>query len=893
MTKPEAGRTPDPFAVHDDFVVGGRKAGRMVSLRRFEASGAGDVSRLPVSLRIILESVLRNLGHPAVAESHVRSLARWQPRAARQEEVPFIVARVLLQDIAGLPVLADLSAMRSAMVRRGADATTVQPEVPVELVIDHSIQVDRAGTPTAFDFNSRLEFQRNGERYAFLTWAAQAFRNLRVLPPGAGIIHQIHMEHLARGVIERDGLWFPDTLVGTDSHTTMVNGLGVLGWGVGGIEATAAMLAEPVPLLLPDVIGVRLDGALKEGVTATSLVLTLTEMLRREKVVGKFIEFYGDGARHLSVPDRATIANMAPEYGATLAYFAADQKTLEYYALTGRSARSVALCAAYLKQQGLFGLHDTAPCDYTREIVLDLRDVEPSVSGPSRPQQRVRLADAGAAFRDLVRRAPAGAGDETRPGLVRDGDILIAAITSCTNTSNPQLMVAAGLLAQKAVQRGLRVPAHVKTSFAPGSRAVASYLERAGLREPMEALGFHVVGFGCTTCMGNSGPLSPELEDALCRSDVAAVSVLSGNRNFEARVHTKIRANFLMSPPLVVAYALAGSIGVDLVAEPIGYDEAGAPVRLQDLWPTPDEIAASMTAAQDPELYRGIYGALDEISPLWTALDAPAGATFEADPDSTYIKSPPFFETMPAPSSGARQMENARALAILGDSITTDHISPVGRIAPDSPAGQYLQAAGVRPADFNTYAARRGNHDVMMRGIFSNPRLRNRMVEREGGFTRHYGAGEVMTIYDAAMAYRAGGVATLVFAGDEYGSGSSRDWAAKGLHLLGVKAVIAEGFERIHRSNLVGMAVLPCQLPGSVRLPDLALLGDETFDLVLSETLEPRQEARLVVRRQSGTVEDWPVTVRVDTPIEVEYLRHGGILPYLMRRRMERADEAA
>ncbi|MCS6786944.1 MAG: aconitate hydratase AcnA [Thiobacillaceae bacterium] len=876
-----------------NFEVGPSRRGLLYSLPQLEKAGIGPISRLPVSIRIVLESLLRNFDGLRITEQHVRALANWRPNAPRTEEIPFVVGRILLQDFTGVPLLADLAAMRSAAARMGKDPRRIEPLAPVELVVDHSIQVDHWGSPEALKLNMELEFERNRERYQFLKWGMQAFETFRVVPPGVGIVHQVNLEYLARGVMEKDGVYYPDTLVGTDSHTTMINGLGVVGWGVGGIEAEAGMLGQPVYFLTPDVVGVHLTGEPQPGVTATDIVLTVTEMLRRAKVVGKFVEFFGDGAARLPVTDRATIANMAPEYGATMGYFPVDEATCQYYLTTGRSREQVDLIRAYFQAQGLFGMPAEGQCDYSQVLTLDLGTIKPSVAGPRRPQDRINLYALKESFRTLLA-LPVADGGYGKPehsihdehpleggGTLRHGDVVIAAITSCTNTSNPALMLAAGLVAKKAVQRGMYTPAHVKTSLAPGSRAVTEYLRATGLLPYLEQLGFSVVGYGCTTCIGNSGPLPPAVERVVTEHDLVVCAVLSGNRNFEARVHQSVKANFLMSPPLVVALALAGRVDVDFAREPVGQGRDG-PVFLRDLWPSPEEVTALLPQAADADLYTRLYADLSGDNPLWAAVPAPTGEVYAWDARSTYIQEPPFFKQAAAPSPVIR---GARVLAVFGDSVTTDHISPAGSIRSNSPAGQYLIAHGVQPADFNSYGARRGNHEVMMRGTFANVRIRNLLLPgSEGGVTVHQPSGQQMSIYDAAMRYREEGVPLIVFAGEEYGTGSSRDWAAKGTQLLGVRAVVAKSFERIHRANLAGMGVLPLQFQAGADAASLGITGEETFDLIgLEDTIAPQQEVILVVHRPNGSRLELPLRLRLDTPIEVEYFRAGGILPYVLR----------
>ncbi|MBK9516505.1 MAG: aconitate hydratase AcnA [Anaeromyxobacter sp.] len=906
------------------FDVGSGRTGRLVSLPELERRGFGPVSRLPVSLRVVLESLARNADGQRVTEEDVRALAGWRPNAERTREVPFVVARVLLQDFTGVPLLVDLAAMRAAAARLGRAPGRIEPIVPVDLVVDHSVQVDAWGTSLALTANMDLEFARNLQRYRFLKWGTQAFSTFRIVPPGFGICHQVNLEHLARGVFEQGGLWYPDTLVGTDSHTTMINGLGIVGWGVGGIEAEAAMLGQPSAFLTPDVVGLHLSGAVAEGVTATDLVLTVTELLRAAKVVGKFVEFFGEGAASLTAATRATLANMAPEYGATMGFFPTDEKTLEYLAATGRSAAQVAAVRAYYQAQGLFGIPREGEVDYTQVLRLDLSTVEPSVAGPKRPQDRVALSSLKRRFLALFEQpAPEGFGKEEAglsvrhpasapaptpasaaapaapavPGLravptaslsLRHGDVVIAAITSCTNTSNPSVMLAAGLLARKARARGLHPAPWVKTSLAPGSRVVSDYLANTGLQADLDALGFQVVGYGCTTCIGNSGPLDPRLEALIGGQDLVVASVLSGNRNFEARVHPAVKANFLMSPPLVVAFALAGRVDIDLASEPLGRDARGAPVFLADVWPSAAEVDALLLQATRPEVYQATYADLAGANPAWKALEAPTGAVPDWDAGSTYIAEAPWFEGFDLTPGATSGIQGARALAILGDSVTTDHISPAGTIAATSPAGRWLTGRGVAYADYNSYGARRGHHEVMVRGTFANVRLKNLMVPGvEGGVTAHQPSGERLAIFDAAERYRAEGTPLLVIAGQEYGTGSSRDWAAKGTRLLGVRMVVARSFERIHRANLVGMGVLPLQLADGVSALTLGLDGTETYDLPGAEgPLVPRQRLALRVTRRGGAVEDVPVTLRVDTPVEVEYLRHGGILPYVLRQLM-------
>ena len=880
------------FDTRQSFDAGHGKTVTLYSLPQLEKAGIGPVSKLPVSIRIVLESVLRNFDGLKITEQHVRNLANWQANAPRTEEIPFVVGRILLQDFTGVPLLADLAAMRSAAARAGKDPRRIEPLAPVEMVVDHSVQVDVWGQPDALKSNMEIEFERNRERYQFLKWGMQAFDTFRVIPPGVGIVHQVNMEYLARGVMEKDGVCYPDTLVGTDSHTTMINGLGVVGWGVGGIEAEAGMLGQPVYFLTPDVVGVHLIGVPQPGVTATDIVLTITEMLRRAKVVGKFVEFFGEGAARLPVTDRATIANMAPEYGATMGFFPVDEATCAYYLATGRSPEQVELIRNYFKAQGLFGIPAEAQCDYSQVLTLDLASVKPSVAGPKRPQDRINLYALKESFRTLLTLPTTDGGygktetslRECHPieggGTLKHGDVVIAAITSCTNTSNPGVMLTAGLLAKKAVEKGMYTPAHVKTSMAPGSRAVTEYLRRTGLLGYLEQLGFGVVGYGCTTCIGNSGPLPSAVEKAILEHDLVACAVLSGNRNFEARVHQNVKANFLMSPPLVVAFALAGRVDIDLAREPIGQGKDG-PVYLRDIWPSPEEVAALLPKAEDAQLYAGLYADLGRDNPLWDAIPAPSGKVYAWDPASTYIQEPPFFQQNRKPDPVIR---GARALAIFGDSVTTDHISPAGSIKPNSPAGKYLLERGVAQTDFNSYGARRGNHEVMMRGTFANVRIRNLMLPgSEGGVTIHQPSGEQMSIFDAAMRYQKENVPLLVFAGEEYGTGSSRDWAAKGTQLLGVRAVIAKSFERIHRANLAGMGVLPLQFTAGMGAETLRLTGAETFDLEgLEQGITPQKTLTLVIHRPGGERQEVPLILRLDTPIEIDYFQAGGILPYVL-----------
>ncbi|MFN0141222.1 MAG: aconitate hydratase [Pyrinomonadaceae bacterium] len=950
--------THELFGTRQTFRTGDGRDGVFYSLPQLEREGIGKISRLPVSIRIVLESVLRNFdGGKKVSEANIRALAAWKPDEERTEEIPFVVARVVLQDFTGVPLLVDLAAMRSAVKRLGKDPSVIEPLVPVDLVIDHSVQVDFAGSDDAYQRNMEMEFKRNDQRYRFLKWGTQAFNGFRVVPPGIGIVHQVNLEYLAKGVFERDGVYFPDSLVGTDSHTTMINGVGIVGWGVGGIEAEAGMLGQPVYFLTPDVVGVHLSGELPQGATATDLVLRITEMLRKANVVGKFVEFYGEGAAALAATDRATIANMAPEYGATMGFFPTDEKTLEYFANTGRDADHIATIRNYYEAQDMFGIPRADEVDYSTSYDLDLAGVVPAVAGPKRPQDRIDLAQLDDRFtelftksvadggygkqaEDLEKRYPvtmgdaangeiAGGGEQAvvsapesvhstvspentnvatevemmnnRPTpdrveflaadvstvntTVGNGDVLIAAITSCTNTSNPAVMIAAGIVAKKAVERGLKPPPYVKTSLAPGSRVVTEYLQKTGLQQYLDEIGFDLVGYGCTTCIGNSGPLDPSIEEEIVDNDIIAASVLSGNRNFEARVHQNIKANFLMSPPLVVAYALAGTVVKDVYVHPIGQDADGNDVFLKDIWASLDEVKEMLSAAFDPTVYKKLYSEFAEQNPLWNDIESSVGQIYEWDADSTYIQEPPFFENFGNKTGGFGDITGARALAIFGDSVTTDHISPAGAIKANSPAGKYLQELGVVPADFNSYGSRRGNDRVMLRGTFANVRIKNLMVSpTEGGYTKHQPDGAEMTIYDAAVEYRAENTPLMIFAGKEYGTGSSRDWAAKGTALMGVKAVITESFERIHRSNLVGMGVLPLQFKEGQSALSLGLDGSETFDLngLGSGEVKPRQDVGLTIIRENGDRIDVSLTLRIDTPIEIEYYKNGGILPYVL-----------
>ena len=879
------------------------KHGQLYSLPALGKSLNVPVERLPISIRIVLESVLRNCDGKKVTEEHIRELAHWKAVAPRTEEIPFVVARIVLQDFTGVPLLCDLAAMRGVTAKMGRDPKMIEPLVPVDLVVDHSVQIDHYGTKNALDLNMKLEFKRNQERYQFMKWGMQAFDTFKVVPPGIGIVHQVNLEYLAPGVHKsKDGVYYPDTLVGTDSHTTMINGIGVVGWGVGGIEAEAGMLGQPVYFLTPDVVGVHLKGKLHPALTATDVVLTVTELLRKAKVVGKFVEFYGEGTASLSVTDRATLANMAPEYGATMGFFPVDQKTVEYLRGTGRSSEAVERFAEYFKAQGLFGIPKKGQIDYSQEVELDLSTIKPSLAGPKRPQDRIDLDKVSSTFAKLFTASPKENGFGKKPDdlrkpyrsfdgtEIRNGDVLIAAITSCTNTSNPGVLLAAGLLAKKAVELGLTVKPHVKTSLAPGSRVVTEYLAKAGLLPYLEKLGFNLAAYGCTTCIGNAGPLAQPIDEAIVKNDLVCAAVLSGNRNFEARIHPNIRANFLASPPLVVAYAIAGSVLKDFRTEPLGRTKDGREVYIGHIWPTHDEIQALMSLAMDPATFRRLYANLAEANPLWKKVSAPGGQVYSW-PTSTYIAEPPFFKDFAMQPQRPGNVSGAKILAVLGDSVTTDHISPAGSIKPTSPAGIFLQENDVAVADFNSYGARRGNHEVMMRGTFANVRIKNLMLGgKEGGFTLYKGS--EMPIYDAAMRYIADGTATVVFGGEEYGTGSSRDWAAKGTQLLGVKAVIARSFERIHRSNLVGMGVLPLQFSGNDSAPSLGLKGDETVDVVGLDDIRPQQEVKLRITYADGRVAEIPVKSRIDTAIEVDYYKHGGILPFVLRELMSRAGSA-
>lgn len=892
----------NPFNTLTTFDLGNGKQGKLYSLPALEAAGVGPISRLPVSIRVVLESVLRNCDGQKVQESNVKELANWQATGTRTAEIPFILARIVLQDFTGVPLLVDLAAMRSAVSRLGKNPKIIEPLVPVDLVVDHSVQVDAAGNAAAFKQNLEIEFQRNRERYQFLKWGMQAFDTFKVVPPGIGIVHQVNLEYLAKGVLSQAGVYFPDTLVGTDSHTTMINGLGIVGWGVGGIEAEAGMLGQPMYFLTPDVVGVHLTGALGEGVTATDLALTITQSLREMKVVGKFVEFFGPGAAALPVVDRATIANMAPEYGATMGFFPVDEECVNYMRATGRSDELCTTFQNYYKAQGLWGIPQAGQVDYSQVVELDLGSVKPSVAGPKRPQDRIELPNLRREFFQAIQRPMGHNGfGKTRQDFAKaqkvemaskkkatvgTGSVLIAAITSCTNTSNPSVMIAAGLLAKKAVEKGLKVNPAVKASLAPGSRVVSDYLKKTGLQPYLNKLRFNLVGYGCTTCIGNSGPLDPNIEQTVVSNDLVTASVLSGNRNFEARVHQNIKANFLMSPPLVVAFALAGRVDIDLSCEPIGKGKEGEPVYLADLWPTLQEVRDAMESALKPEVFRKLYKNFASQNPKWNEIPSSTGDVYEWDSQSTYIQEPPFFTNFGMEPVAIAPIRGARALGIFGDSVTTDHISPAGAIKKVSPAGRFLSESDVELADFNSYGSRRGNDRIMTRGTFANVRIKNLLLGgEEGGNTLHQPGGEKLSIYDAAAKYREAGVPLVVIAGQEYGTGSSRDWAAKGTLLLGVKAVVAQSFERIHRSNLVGMGVLPLQFEEGTTAQTLGLDGTETYEIAgLDSSLKPQQDLILKVVRGDGTSLDVPVRCRIDTPIEIDYYQHGGILPYVLRQ---------
>jgi len=887
-----------------EFKLSSGKTGNYYSLEALEVAGLGKVSRLPYSLRVVLESLLRNCDGRRINEQNVRELAAWHANAPRTGEIPFVVARILLQDLGGLPVLADFAAMRGAARKLGKNPRLIEPLVPVDLVVDHSVQVDHYNSPDALRLNMEIEFARNAERYRFLKWGMQAFDTMRIVPPGIGIVHQVNLEYLARGVRQKDGVYFPDTLVGNDSHSSMINSIGVVGWGVGGIEAEAAMLGQPIYFLSPDVVGVHLTGRLPEGVTATDLVLTVTEKLRRANVVGKFVEYFGDGAASLSVPDRATLSNMCPDYGATIGFFAVDEETVKYFVASGRSDEEIETLVNYCKAQGIFGIPRRDQCDYSMCVEIDIAQIVPTVAGPKLPNQRVALSALKERFGELLSKPKAEGGyGKVSAELVRrfpignagfkigHGDVLIAAITSCTNTSNPAVLLAAGLLARNAVIRGLKVHPRVKTSLAPGSRVVAEYLKQSGLLTYLEQLGFYVVAYGCTTCMGGSGPLEPAIDKALTFEDVIGVAVLSGNRNFEARIHQHLKANFLMSPPLVVAFALAGTVDIDMTKDAIGTGSDGKSVYLKDIWPSTDEITSVMKFANNRENFRRLYSNLANSNPLWNDVPAASGGVFPWDTASTYIKEPPFFEGFSMTPRKRGPIAGARALCLFGDSLTTEHISPIDGIRLNSPAGVYLAECKVEADDFSTFGMRRCNHEVMLRGTFDHVRIRNLIaLGTEGSVTIHQPSGEELTIYDAAIRYQKEGVPLIVFAGEEYGIGSSRDWAAKGTQLLGIKVVVARTFERIHRANLIRMGVLPCQFEGDNTWQKLGINGSETFDVVgIDGELQPAQEVTLVIRHKDESTQHVPLLLRIDTPIEVEYYRHGGILNYVLRQIMAAA----
>ncbi len=882
----------DTFGARSTLTVGGND----YEIFRLDAISGGHVARLPYSLKILLENLLRHEDGRDVTRDDILALANWDPNAEPSTEISFTPSRVVLQDFTGVPAVVDLAAMRDAVVRLGGSAEDINPLSPAELVIDHSVQIDHYGAADALDLNTKIEFQRNKERYSFLKWGQQAFDNFKVVPPSTGIVHQVNLEYLARvvfGVESKDGnRAYPDTVVGTDSHTTMINGIGVLGWGVGGIEAEAAMLGQPITMLIPHVIGFKLTGKLKEGTTATDLVLTCTEMLRKKGVVGKFVEFFGDGLAEMPLADRATLGNMAPEFGSTCGIFPIDGETIRYLKLSGRDDAQCDLVEAYAKTQGLWREDGQPDALYTDILELDLGDVEPSIAGPKRPQDRIALSNAAASYRKILAdtvasRDEGGSAVAKLDGAdveINDGSILIAAITSCTNTSNPAVMLAAGLLARNAAAKGLKAKPWVKTSLAPGSRVVSDYLEKAELIDDLEAVGFYTVGYGCTTCIGNSGPLRPEIADAVTSGNIVGTSVLSGNRNFEGRIHALVQHNFLASPPLVVAYALAGNMNVDLYNDPLGQDQGGNDVYMRDIWPTQQEIHDVVAASINSDMFKSSYGTVFEGDDNWKRVASSTGDIYQWDPDSTYVRNPPYFEGMSKEAGAVSDIEGARVLALLGDSVTTDHISPAGSIAKDSPAARYLESHGVKQADFNSYGSRRGNHEVMMRGTFANIRLRNRLAPgTEGGWTRHQPSGDQMSIYDASVRYREEGTPLVVIAGSEYGTGSSRDWAAKGTVLLGVKAVIAKSFERIHRSNLIGMGVLPLQFEDGQDAASLGLTGTELFDIEGHK--DPAAKTVTVTATPAdGDPIAFSAKIRIDTPKERDYFEHGGILHYVLRQ---------
>jgi aconitate hydratase len=896
----------DQYSVVQTLSVGG-KSYRYYSLPQLEEKGLGPVSRLPFSIKVLLEAAVRQFDGRAITEEHVKQLANWT-NADFSKEVPFIPSRIVLQDFTGVPVVVDLAAMRAFTARAGGDPKRINPLVPVDLVIDHSVMVDAFGNEQALETNMKLEFERNEERYRFLRWAQTAFDNFRAVPPATGIVHQVNLEFLASVAatkqVDGENYVFPDSLVGTDSHTTMINGLGVLGWGVGGIEAEAGMLGQPLYFVMPEVIGFKLTGSLSEGATATDLALTVTEMLRKKGVVGKFVEFYGSGLSNITLADRATVANMAPEYGATMGFFPVDEETLNYLRGTGRSEEQIQLVEAYYKAQGMFRTDSTPDPVFTETLELDLSTVKPSLAGPKRPQDRIDLDKVKDNFNTVIRtpidKGGYGLSEEKisesvevkhpdgRTSQLTTGAVVIAAITSCTNTSNPSVMLGAGLVAKKAVEKGLKVQPYVKTSLTPGSLVVTEYLKKAGLIEPLEKLGFHVAGYGCATCIGNSGPLPDEVSDAIADNDLTVAAVLSGNRNFEGRVHALVKANYLASPPLVVAYALAGTVNIDLTKDPIGYNDKNEPVYLKDIWPSNQEIKDAIRSAMSPEMFREKYKDVFRANPRWNAIDVPEGTLYEWDRSSTYIQEPPFFEGLTEQPGDIAEIKGAKAIALLGDSVTTDHISPAGNIKVDSPAGKYLIEHGVERKDFNSYGSRRGNHEVMMRGTFANIRIRNQIAPgTEGGVTKYLPTGEIMPIYDACMKYQADNTPLVVLAGKEYGTGSSRDWAAKGTYLLGIKAVIAESFERIHRSNLVGMGVLPLQFADGQSWKSLGITGEETFDIEgLSNDIQPGQRIQVKATRKDGSAFTFDVIVRLDSLVDVDYYRNGGILQTVLRQIM-------
>lgn len=895
----------DQFSIARNLEVNGQSY-RYYSLKALEEQGEAGVAQLPFSIKVLLEAALRQFDGRAITHDHVKQLTNWAADRDANKEIPFIPARIVLQDFTGVPVVVDLAAMRDTVKKAGGDPKQINPLVPVDLVIDHSVMVDAFGSKDALDYNINVEFERNEERYRFLRWAQTAFNNFRAVPPSTGIVHQVNLEYLASvaatKTIDGETVVFPDSLVGTDSHTTMINGLGVVGWGVGGIEAEAGMLGQPLYFVTPDVIGFKLTGSLSEGATATDLALTVTEMLRKKGVVGKFVEYYGPGLANISLADRATVANMAPEYGATIGFFPVDAETLAYLRSTGRTEEQVALVEQYYKAQGMFRTADTTDPVFTDTIELDLASVVPSLAGPKRPQDRIELTHMKENFEGIIRtpvdKGGYGLSDEKIAQKVAvnhpdgskselaTGAVVIAAITSCTNTSNPSVMLGAGLLAKKAVARGLVKPGYVKSSLTPGSLVVTEYLHKAGLIEPLEALGFHVAGYGCATCIGNSGPLPDEVSQAIADNDMTVAAVLSGNRNFEGRVHAQVKANYLASPPLVVAYALAGNVNVDLQNDPIGYDQEQQPVYLKDIWPTSEEIKEAISLSLSPEMFRSKYENVFTANEKWNAIDVPEGELYEWDEKSTYIQNPPFFEGLQDGVQDIAEIRNARVLALLGDSVTTDHISPAGNIAVNSPGGKYLTDNGVERKDFNSYGSRRGNHEVMMRGTFANIRIRNNVAPgTEGGVTKYLPTDEVMSIYDASMKYQDGGQNLVVIAGKEYGTGSSRDWAAKGTFLLGVKAVIAESFERIHRSNLVGMGVLPLQFQEGYGWSSLGINGTETFDILgIDNEVKPGQALTVVAKREDGTKFEFPVIARLDSMVDIDYYRNGGILQTVLRQ---------